>query len=171
MKYETLTEIREVAEWALRKCGTPELIETLVVEFNGRFTRRAGDANVVKNKVRFSTPLWPRMAEEERWETIVHEACHLAAFKIHFPTRIGTHGRKWEVLMLLCGATGERCHKIDRTGLKRKAKRYPVKCDCKTHHVTAKTLEKIKKSDWRSYYYCPRCRGKLRVEETLSEAA
>ena len=78
---------RHIRQWIRLACdsnGVSELAQVIVVEWNPRFTRRLGDAGysstTYRARIRLSIPLWPRSTEEDRRETVVHEACHIIAF-------------------------------------------------------------------------------------------
>jgi SprT protein len=163
--YTTTNEIRDLVSETFARLGCPELDRVTRVEWNGRFTRRMGDARYMANhirgthRVRFSTPLWPRASVEERRETVIHEACHIAAAHIYGPG-VQAHGREWKALMRKAGAKGDRCHRVDRTGLQRRTVRVPAYCGCMTHQITKARRTKMRKG---IAYRCRRCRQELRL--------
>jgi len=134
--------------------------------WNNRFTRRMGDATVKKiwyplrkGHIRLSTPLWPRASATEREETIIHEVCHVLAELLAGPSRRVGHGQGWKNLMQRCGVEPKRCHQVDTSGLKRKGKRYPAACACKTWQLGATRHKRL--LDWPGKYGCPKCRQPL----------
>lgn len=163
-----LPDVKETVACTLAHLDMLDLVDRLKVSFNGRFTNRAGDADYSQMRVRFSTPLWYRMTEQERYEVVVHEVCHIAVGyrhnkKILF-VGLGSHGPAWQAIMRECGVKPERCHNIDTRGLKRKRKpveRYPVPCDCRTHFVTLIKINRMKLG-WR--YFCRYCKCIIRPE-------
>ena len=92
----------------------------IVVEWNRRFTKRLGDAayNSVtfRARIRLSIPLWPRASDQDRRETVIHEACHLIAF-YKFGQVAAPHGTGWKQAMRNCGIRPLRTHRVDRSGL------------------------------------------------------
>lgn len=114
--FTTRPEIDAVIAETCSRCNKPDLAPTIRWSFNARFTRRMGDARPLALELRFSTPLWPRATDEQRHSTIVHETCHLLAGPRPFG---GPHGLMWQSYMRLAGARPDRCHTVDRTGLKR----------------------------------------------------
>ena len=151
----------------------PELFPKLQVEWNSRFTRRMGDAEWKKLKgtgiVRFSLPLWPRATPEERRNTVIHEVCHIVAnYKYQLwrnPGRRNPHGKEWAYCMRQCGQNPARCHKVDRTGLKRNHTRtkYKVHCDCKEWLIGPARMRRITRGT--TDYQCPYCKTKVRQYE------
>jgi len=125
----------KIRKWIRFACdcnGVPELAQVILVEWNGRFTHRLGDAIYnrisMRARIRLSLPLWQRLSEETRRETVIHEACHvIVGFKHGFVRR--PHGSEWKEAMRNCGVNPRRLHSIDRTGLARRRRRF-VLCDC-----------------------------------------
>ena len=86
MEEESKITDRHIKEWIRFACernGVPELAQVILVEWSLRFTRRMGDATYSPinygARIRLSIPLWPRASEEDRRETVIHEACHVIA--------------------------------------------------------------------------------------------
>lgn len=98
-------------------------------EWNATFTARMGDANYVLKRIRLSSPLWPRASEQERENTVKHEACHIIT-RMQYGYSVKSHGLEWRATMRNCGLKAARCHRVDRTGLARRARRYPATCNC-----------------------------------------
>ena len=130
-----LPDRRRIMEWIRFACHcnrVPELAQVIGVEWNRRFTRRLGDGGynprTKKARIRLSVPLWPRTSEQERRETVIHEACHcIVGFKHGRVTR--PHGVKWKQAMGACGVRPLRTHNVDRTGLVRRQRRF-ILLDC-----------------------------------------
>ena len=123
--------IRQWVRYACERNEVPELAQMIVVEFNRRFTRRMGDglyspARMV-GRIRLSIPLWERASEQDRKETVIHEACHIIAF--YKDGNSAPHGSLWQQAMLNCGVEPLRTHAVDRTGLVRRQRLF-VLCDC-----------------------------------------
>lgn len=150
------SEVRRLINEACEANGCPELAPQIKVEWNGRFTQRMGDASYSLKRIRLSTPLWPRADQKERHTTIVHEVCHLIA-DYKQPEK-AHHGRVWKRAMHRAGFEASRCHSVDRTGLKRKTKKYTYKCRCTTHEVGPRRHKKLQAG---VIYTCGRCKCRL----------
>jgi len=100
---------------------------TLRVEFNRRFTRRLGDALVVDYakrivRLRFSaSALYRRATAEERRVLWVHEYAHGAANLD--AGRSVKHKAPWKRMMVRLGVAPDRCHTVNRDGLRRRRTR------------------------------------------------
>jgi SprT protein len=132
-----------VFDWVRLACecnDVSELAQTIVIEWNRRFTRRLGDAvfNPItfQSKIRLSIPLWPRASIQDRMETVVHEACHLIVWH-KFGLFIAAHGPEWKQAMEKCGVEPERTHDVDRTGLACHQKRF-ILLDCPNQNTEMK---------------------------------
>jgi SprT protein len=133
------------------------------VEWKSDFTRRFGDANYSLGRIRLSRPLWDRATEQEREQVVKHEACHLIAFQ-KYGYRIMPHGREWKNAMLRAGRKPERCHNIDRTGLRRNTVRYHTSCACgylNDRGCGPKVYRNI--MVYNMVYRCPKCRSVMEV--------
>lgn len=125
--YETLTEIRALVDETCAALGMPNAVTT--IQWNGRFSNRMGDANWVLRRVRFSSVLWPRATVEDRRQTIIHEVCHIVANVTAGKTV--RHGLAWKATMRRAGVRPDRCHSVDRTGIRRRnAGSISVVCAC-----------------------------------------
>jgi len=164
-RMQELHKARKQIEWAFEQCGLDPSEHVVMVGFNSRFTRRMGDASAKKNydwrptlEIRLSLPLWPRATEEERRETVIHEACHIIDYVIN--GKMCGHGRPWKRLMEMCGLRAERksmrCHSVDRTGLSRRRARVAATCMCGV--VSEIGPIQAKKIRGGSVYRCRRCK-------------
>jgi SprT protein len=155
---------RTITTWIKEACEAnemPWLTNRISWEFNGRFTRRMGDACLRTNRIRLSAPLWERAGAAEQKNTVKHEVCHLIAYKINnFIGSTEPHGKLWKACMIKAGEEPTRCHTVNRDGLKRRQKRYKAKCRCMTHTVTATKRGKMLRGQVR---VCRRCRGRLEL--------
>ena len=128
-------EDRHIRSWIRFACDSnnvDELAQVILVEWNPRFTRRIGDAGyssvTFRARLRLSRPLWPRALEEDRRETVIHEACHIiVGYRFGFAAT--PHGSEWRLAMKNCGVRPLRTHEVDRTGLARRQKRF-ILLDC-----------------------------------------
>jgi len=156
----TRARVRELMCMACEKNDLPPgFADKVRVEFKSRFTARMGDANYTEMRVRFSTPLFNRASAANQENTVVHEMCHIIARHKYLDRRIKPHGYEWQLCMLVAGYQPERCHKVDRTGLKRTTKTMEAKCLCMVHKITPKMWANIyTKKQARN---CRRCKGQL----------
>lgn len=161
--YNTMSEITELVKETFDKCGEPELFDSTTIQWNSRFTRRMGDAiyyrRTKNGRVRFSSVLWERASPEERRETVIHEACHIVAEKNHPGAN---HGPVWKRYMKMAGAKGDRCHNVNRDGLRRRQKRVTFHCGCKEWDLTQNRATRLKNNPWRSYF-CQDCKQTLKL--------
>ena len=186
--HEDRVKAAEVVLWTLRTLGHEDLIDVIRVEWNSKFTARLGDAlyqrsfsargasvtqplKPQKARVRFSIPLWPRASEQERRETVIHEICHIVCS--HEAALAGrgkpqAHGWEWKALMRKCGVKPERCHNVDRTGLKKTRKVIDASCGCGKHDVTPYVAGRIAAG---CRYTCRKCRQAIVVHQEVAPVA
>lgn len=88
-------------------------------------------------------------------QTLVHELCHLSISRRFW--RAQAHGLHWQKLMLHCGFEPKRCHNLANAKVHRQ-KRHPLTCSCKTHLVSTRLYNRVKKG---ARYKCLDCQSKL----------
>lgn len=117
MSYAVVTvkmqeNVRRWAAETLEVLGHPGL--TLRIVWSKRFSSRLGDALYRDGvgRVRFSVLLWPPAGPVNRYETVVHEVCHIVAAHENLDRKIYPHGREWKALMLKCGVEAKVCHDV-----------------------------------------------------------
>lgn len=159
-------EILELVAIACEVCGVPELTSRIRVQWNTRFTARMGDArwDALRGQglIRLSVPLWPRASEEDRRETIVHEACHIIA-DYRFGRRQG-HGHHWRQMMALCGyRDAKRCHDVDRESIRerRGQNRLRAACGCAGGVIVGPV--QVRRIQAGAAYTCRRCDQRVRL--------
>lgn len=121
------------------------------------FSRRA----VVVVRCRFSSALWDRATEKDRYETVVHEVCHLVAdheARLGGKRRPSAHGPEWKLLMIRAGVIPENRHSVNTQGVGHR--KYPVRCGCSTHWVTKRRAESIARG---GVFLCRKCGKKVAV--------
>ena len=156
----TNEQMRQIMAEVCEKNNAPGLDKGVRISWNNRFTRRFADASYSEMRIRLSTPLWKRATEQEKRDTIAHEMCHIVA--IHrFGHQIKDHGGEWRACMIIAGYKPERCHRIDRVGLKRTTKTNKAQCDCGPHMISAKKFKDIitKNQSW----VCRKCKQELYI--------
>lgn len=161
--------MKEIHEWICHalKCTNTFNKLNIQVEFNNRFTCRMGDASFQKTAtghraiIRLSGPLWPRATQEQRRNTVIHEACHIIDAYLNGGSG-SPHGRNWKSLMRQCGISNpSACHNVDRTGLKRNTKNYLARCGCRTHTIGKIRAKRIMSGE--ANYRCLKCNEKIRL--------
>ena len=178
-----------VALATLRRLGREDLLPVLWIDWRTRFTSRMGDALYASAdqrvrrsserfrdpetgtiaRIRFSVPLWQRASEEERYNTVVHEVCHLVtAHEAHLAGRPEpqAHGAEWKATMRRAGVTPKRCHNVSTKGLGKK--KIPAHCKCGEHYLTPLVAGKI--LCLQAVYTCRKCHGQVLVNSDLSQA-
>lgn len=158
-----MNETQEIRAWIDFACDcndTPELKHKIDFSFNGRFTRKMGFASYRGNrgKIQLSSPLWPRATAEEQRNTVIHEACHIVAFYIASKQgiRIQAHGNEWKNCMIKCNIPPDIYHCIDRTGLKRKTKKYEI-VECPRESKCKLSQNRYTKTKKGCHYKCSTC--------------
>ena len=158
-------EDRQIREWIRFACERNDaevLAQVIQVEWNRRFTRRLGDGMYslvsYRARIRLSVPLWSRASDEDKRETVVHEACHcIVGFKQGYVRR--PHGPEWKQAMRNCGVEPLRLHTVDRTGLTRRQRRFAL-LDCPNRgvghkcRITVRQFNMLKRG---TEFYCKRC--------------
>lgn len=160
----TYSEIRQWALDALTKIGREDLKGKLRIDWNTRYTRCMGTYSPTVGQIELSTQLFRRATTEQRKQTVVHELCHMV---VDFSTRRvflpapPPHGTLWQRTMRLAGMVPTRCHKVDRTGLKRKNATVSVKCGCPVKTISKCRATKMYKG---TLYKCGHCTQIIRFK-------
>lgn len=165
MTYTTRSEIQQVIDETRAKLGYAGQIP---YAFSRRLTTTLGMANWLKHQLTFSAPLWPRATEAERYETIVHEVCHIVANGM--VRKNCGHGSMWKALMRKCGLAPRRCHTVSTEGLRRpRAGGCKVVCACPglEHHLGPGRTQKMLAG---KKYICRRCRTAVRPAAYKADA-
>lgn len=112
--------IREWIDFALERNNVCYLSNMIRVRWNKRFTRKFADAGYgtcpPRGRIRISPMIWERASQEQRRETIIHEACHIVAYHLH-GLAIKPHGIEWRQAMAKCGVEPVVTHNIDLVGI------------------------------------------------------
>ena len=159
MTYLTASECADLINETLEMLDCEELKGTIFVSFNSRFTRRAGDANYNKRRIRLSTKIFREMTVERRKQTVIHETCHIAVRHI-CGLSAASHGWEWKKCMRAMGQPPERCHDIEvRTN------REVAQCNCPDGCSVGPTVAKRIRAGKR--YRCRKCGGTLSFSRKL----
>jgi predicted SprT family Zn-dependent metalloprotease len=173
--------------------GHEDLVDELVIQWKEAFTARLGDALYRPNgstarvsgysgsgrpetgtrvvRVRFSAPLWPRASKQDRYETVVHEICHIVCSHeaaLAGRPRPQAHGSAWKSLMWKAGVEPKRCHNVDREGLKKTRRVIDASCGCGSHDVTPYVAGRIAAG---CRYTCRKCRRAIVVHTKVAPVA
>jgi predicted SprT family Zn-dependent metalloprotease len=99
--------------------ASPEVREYLNgcrVFLSNRMVSSAGSAKPKKHCIVLNARLLAKYPNE-LLTVVVHEVCHLLAFKFYEDCG---HGKPWKQLMIRLGCEPRRCHTLDTSGLQRK---------------------------------------------------
>lgn len=112
-KYLSDEDIRGVIDETLHKLCYPEKSKLISFDYNSKLTSTIGYArSFPMPHISLSPVLFAVAPPSERYNTIVHEVCHLCAvFKDGHIAGRG-HGANWAILMAKCGLPAIRCHDI-----------------------------------------------------------
>ncbi len=163
-------EVRPLVQATLEKLLGPNNV-VVEIQWKSRFTARAGDATYKLRPcphgvIRLSLPIWELADDSERYQTVVHETCHVVQMYLHKPGEWtgGPHGYKWQQLMRKCGVKPERCHKVNTAPLKRRrhGEKFVIKCGCREHTLGVIQTKWVKERKKR--YRCRLCGQELKYE-------
>jgi len=104
--------------------------------------------------IRYNARLLERYPRTFLSQTVPHETAHLVAFGLFGP-QVPPHGCEWRAIMVLFGASPERCHSYRVDGLQvRHLRRYDYRCACRTHQLTSIRHNRIRAGQ---VYRCRQC--------------
>lgn len=110
LSLEDQREARQVIDVTFAQLGAPELIKKIVVRWRrmyrdvgaSEWTIRKADNSVTEMQILLSERLWPYMSRKQRYDTLVHEVCHIV--DVHRGNLYGDpHGPTWSTLMRRMG--------------------------------------------------------------------
>lgn len=124
------------------------------------------------------------LGREEFRQTALHEACHIVTswrqvkqFGVLGRQSSGQwapHGARWKRAMLDLGLSPDRTAKVSTEvitavgGARRSVRRYPVRCTCQVHEVTAQVYRKIQAG---AGYTCRRCKTRIVIPRQILTAS
>ena len=158
--YNTISECRQILDYCAAELDLPlSFPAEITIKWNNRMTSTMGKARNRNKVIELSSKLWERATPEERFETVAHEFCHLAVAKVKplwytVEPKHG-HGLTWSSMMLRLGLNPERYHYVDTSDLRKKPKRYTMKCACSIHQISGQRYSKIKSGQ--ANYKCKKC--------------
>lgn len=150
-----------IQKWIDQACDcnfVPELKDKIDFEFNSRFTRKLGDAcffyKTGRGRIRLSGPLWERATDTQKYETVIHETCHVVVvYKFKHKTK--PHGSEWKTAMRNCSVLPKRTHNVDRTGLRKNSSKYLIS-NCPKQQCTLGPIN-YKKLVSGTIFACTKC--------------
>lgn len=145
---------------AFTAMGAPELVGKIPWNWNSGMTRVMGRAHYTWNgeratptKMDFSPSLFKKAEEEQMRQTVYHECAHIVDYHKGTYVKGKPHGPSWKRIMIRAGVPPKRCHNVEVTK-RRKSKKYPAKCGCKTHMVGKKRRDTMLRG---GRYRCKLC--------------
>jgi len=173
---EAFEQAKTAIHNAFNLAGCPQLVNLTTIEWGDRITSTAEDARTQYGgkpcRIRLSRKLWVHMTEKDRYETAVHEACHIIAeIKAGPGLRVG-HGWRWKMEMMNRGLNPERCHSYDpyKLGIVKnrrrgRQQRTIIECLCGNRVGVGPTqLKRMRQGT--IHYRCPRCKSRLKERGT-----
>lgn len=163
---------REKVRETLDALHMTDLYYSINISFSNRMTRAAGCAECIMQpsgeatdlRIKFSNKLFDRMTMEEKVNTIIHETCHIVCYFLDGDNGKG-HKKNWKDAMKKAGVSNpNRCHNVNRDGLRRKQKRYRAACDCRDN-IELSGIRRKRILNHGYVYRCVKCNGKIRLSE------
>lgn len=166
------TQIKELADYCLDECGVSHL--PFVIKFNNRITAKVATAHFGwfgygadckrQGIITIASKWWEVLNEQEKENTVIHEACHLAADTLDrmrvLREGLKGHGAFWESLHWKCGRKPERYCTRPREEVAPNF-RYTINCpSCGATYSVTKTLITRRMNQHGSIGMC-RCKKKL----------
>ncbi|KPK54111.1 MAG: hypothetical protein AMS22_06405 [Thiotrichales bacterium SG8_50] len=152
--------------------ATADYVERAQRLFNGDFSqvtvrfdlrgRAAGMYRVQKGErvIRYNPYLFAKYFDDNLAVTVPHEVAHYITDMVYGLRHIRPHGKEWKALMAEFGADASRTCNYDLEGIpKRVYQRFPYRCDCTQHDLTARRHNQIQ--DGKKLYFCRRCGSPL----------
>lgn len=181
-KYLTISECQAVVNQVCQKLCVPDFAENITIKFRPGMVSSMGIAYPT-GIIHLSKGLFERATAQERYNTIVHEICHVATDWIthygaddtyddgyvsyqakrayqwlfgNWKPKYPTrpHGKEWKTLMLELGQKPKPCHNIEPIGM---PNTFKAKCSCQMY-----TFSNARKK-WLSNYFCKQCDSRLKM--------
>jgi SprT protein len=133
--------------------------------------RAAGMYRVQKGErvIRYNPWLFAKYYSDNLAVTVPHEVAHYITDMVYGLRNIRPHGPEWKALMAKFGADSSRTCNYDLEGIpQRVVQRFPYRCDCTHHELTAYRHNQI--SEGKKLYLCRQCSSPL-VPTTWADGA
>lgn len=158
----------EINRWLKEACvdnGYAHMAHVITWRFSNRLKSTLGQARCLygKYEIELSSYLWATIGEEEKMDTVKHEACHILAF-YKYGKKAWGHGPLWKECMENAGVSPRRCHKVTRPTSTR---RNEVFCSCMSYFVSNLVLQRIQNG---RAYHCKHCKGGLYTTKEARDA-
>lgn len=123
---------------------------------------KGGIANASRNLIGINMALAMQHGEAFLNQVVPHEYCHLITRRF-YPFARQSHGPEWKGVMVRFGQPPVRCHNFDVSavrgqGVRGQSSRHQMKCNCRTHVVTANRVTKWRRG---TPYCCTKCGSRL----------
>jgi predicted SprT family Zn-dependent metalloprotease len=158
-------QIKELASYCLDECGVTHL--PFEVRFNNRLTAKVASAHLMnwnRGIITIASKWWEILNEDEKENTVVHEACHLAAAKLDHKRvlreGLAGHGQFWQSLHLKCGRQPERYCTRPRQEVAPNSM-YNIQCSCGVVYKVTKTLITRRMNNNGCVGVCTKCKARL----------
>jgi predicted SprT family Zn-dependent metalloprotease len=150
MELESDEEIQQVIDNTAKHVG----IDSPRWSWNSRFSTVLGRAHFGPCRIELSKKIWPLCNKEMRYEVIVHEMCHVAAYIVFGQTG---HCEEWIDLMNAMGFEEPSTHhKLDTTSVRPVAQGV---CGCRVITVSKSRIARAKKMG--ADLICVKCNCKV----------
>ncbi len=189
-----LAYAREVIQMTLEQLKLENLLPKITIEFNNRFTNKAGDAKLIKNavytkigdghfagtrvsgwdyggRIRLGSKYFAIAPEADKLETIVHETCHIAYNYYYMTTeyeqkicKYDSHGIGWKGFMERVGYPN--ANPCHTLDTRQFKNYYKLTCVCgHNQRITAQMGGRIINSKNKMrWYVCPKCNIRIKAE-------
>lgn len=161
---------QEVRDWIKFACdcnNCPALADRIDIEWSNRMTRAMGrigrngyeDVGGRRWKMKLSVGLFGNASSEERYNTIIHEACHAIDDYINagWCSELEGHGEPWRRVMRKCGIEPARFHRVSREGL---VMRHEYECPngCHVYKLSTRLHNQVRRGRHR---LCSKCKTRI----------
>ena len=110
--------------------------------------------------IRYNSYLFAKYFDDNLAVTVPHEVAHYITDMVYGLRRIRPHGPEWKQLMADFGADASRTCSYDLDGIPQRVyQRFPYRCDCTRHDLTARRHNQIQ--DRKKLYFCRQCGAPL----------
>ena len=129
---------------------------------------RSSGMYVVKHRqryLRFNLFIFSKYFEDSLDNTVPHEVAHYISDVLFGIKNIRPHGKEWKAIMQQLGVEPRVTGNYDLAGIPvKRQRRFDYACDCATHQLTTVRHNKILRG--KTQYFCRKCDGKLRCQNT-----
>lgn len=128
--------------------------------------KAAGMYRVQKGEsvIRYNPHLFAKYFDHNLAVTVPHEVAHYITDRVYGLRKVRPHGKEWKALMAEFGADSSRTCDYDLAGIPQRVfQRFPYRCDCTRHDLTARRHNQIQRGKMR--YFCRQCGSPLAPRE------